>query len=171
MIVILSSCYGKRSPLKYVDKTLVDQEALIALSEAPISFKTLQTRILKPKCMKCHSSSAGRVEPDLDPIDFDSYDSMMVDRFIPLLKKGFPEKSRLYDVVETGEMPIRERLNDDEIEFIAKWIRACAPNEAVTAIPDSCRSDSNPDDDDDFDSDTFDENPILIHDDFDSEEF
>ena len=72
-----------------------------------------------------------------------------------------PKKSRLWEEVDNGNMPIKERLHQKEIDFIAKWIRACAPNEEITELPKSCEEDD--DDDDDFDDD--------IEDDFDNDEF
>ncbi|MBK24561.1 MAG: hypothetical protein CME70_11255 [Halobacteriovorax sp.] len=168
LISALSSCVREKGELKFKDNTLPFKGSLLVQGKAPLSFNSLQKYILKPKCMSCHSTKAGRIEPENDPIDFDSYETTMIDRFIPLLKKGLPEKSRLYETVESGEMPIRGRLHDKEIKFIANWIKACAPKEEVTTIPENCEEDGD-DDDDDFDNDDFDED--NEEDDFDNDEF
>lgn len=117
--------------------------------------------------MACHSTKAGKVEPKLDPIDFDTYESTMKDRFIPVLIKGHPERSRLFEEVESGSMPIRGKLHKKEIEFIANWIKACAPKKPVNQIPEKCEDDDDDDGDDDFGDDDFDED----EDDFDNDEF
>jgi len=88
---------------------------------------------------------------------------MMKDRFVPLLLLGKPEKSRFYQSVESGEMPISEKLHHKEIEFIRDWIKACAPNDPVETIPDNC--DTGGGGDCDFNDDFCDEN------DFDNDEF
>lgn len=168
ILIFISSCNLQKSDLVFRDNILESQGSLLIRGQVPLSFKSLQRYILKPKCMSCHSTKAGKVEPKLDPIDFDSYESMMVERFIPLLIVGKPLKSRLFQSVESGEMPERGRLHDKEIAFIAEWIKVCAPNEETGQIPEKCKDAGNDDDfgdDDDFDDDFDDE------DDFDNDGF
>lgn len=171
VMILLNSCQAQKGELRFRDNTLPFKGSLLIQGKAPLSFKSLQKYVLKPKCMACHSTKAGKVEPELDPIDFDTYESTMVKRFIPLLKKGKPEISRLYETVESGEMPELGKLHDKEIEFIAKWIKACAPKEEVTTIPEECPTDD--DDDDDFgdDDDFEDEDDFNNEDEFDNDEF
>ena len=94
--------------------------------------------------MSCHSGPDAK--PMNDPIDFTTYDTTMVDRFIPLLVKGKPQKSRLFLSVEEGEMPVDGTLSNIEIEFVKKWIDACAPKETPTSIPDNCNGNGDNDD-------------------------
>tara|TARA_R110000868_G_scaffold132380_3_gene343233 strand:+ start:54456 stop:54842 length:387 start_codon:yes stop_codon:yes gene_type:complete len=112
----------------------------------PIGFKAVHKYIFTPKCLSCHSGP--NAEPQEDPIDLSTYESTMIDRFIPLIVKGNPYKGRLYNSLESGEMPPKSRLHVKEIEFIKKWIEACAPKEDLFEIPSEC-----PDDDDDGDDD------------------
>jgi hypothetical protein len=87
----------------------------------------------------------------------------MIDRFVPLLIKGRPEKSRLFQTVESGEMPEEGTLLDSEVEFIRKWIQACAPKETQSSIPDDCNSggsdDDEPGDDEPGDDEPGDDEP------------
>ena len=172
----LLSCKAEKGALRLIDRTNPFQANAVISGNPALGFENLQKFILKPKCMNCHSTKAGRVEPDLDPIDFDTYESTMSPKFIPLLKKGHPDKSRLYDEVFTGNMPIKERLHDKEIAYIANWIKACAPKEETTTIPETCEDDSGGDDDDfgdedDFDNDDFEEDNDEEIDEFDNDEF
>ncbi len=86
--------------------------------------------------MSCHSGP--NAKPKNDPIDFTTYETTMIDRFIPLLVKGRPDKSRLYLSVENGEMPIEGVLSNIEIEFIKKWIEACAPKNTTAIFAEDC---------------------------------
>lgn len=176
MAICLFSCRPEKGALKLIDNSDPFKGNEVIQGNPALGFKNLQKFILKPKCMSCHSTKAGRVEPELDPIDFDSYESTMVSRFIPLLIKGEPQKSRLYAEVYKGTMPIRGRLHDKEIEYISNWIKACAPKEATTTIPEKCEDDAGGDDDDfgdedDFDNDEFEEDNDEEVDEFDNDEF
>ena len=151
ILVISASCKRSPSDLSFKSKDDLVRRNQLATGEAPLNFNSLQKYILKPKCMSCHSGPDAK--PNNDPIDFTTYDSTMVDRFIPLLVKGKPQKSRLFLSVEDGEMPVDGTLSNVEIEFIKKWIEACAPKETPNSIPDDCEDgdddDDGPGDDDD----------------------
>ncbi len=151
ILVISASCKRSPSDLSFKSKDDLVRRNQLATGEAPLNFNSLQKYILKPKCMSCHSGPDAK--PNNDPIDFTTYDSTMVDRFIPLLVKGKPQKSRLFLSVEEGEMPVEGTLSNVEIEFIKKWIEACAPKETPNSIPDDCEDgdddDDGPGDDDD----------------------
>lgn len=121
------------------------QASPIIRGEAPLNFSSLQDYILRPKCMSCHSGENSK--PENDPINFDSYETTMIRRFVPLLIKGKPEVSRLFISVETGEMPEQGKLHEKEIEFISNWIEACAPEETPEVILRDCPSDDDDDDD------------------------
>jgi hypothetical protein len=144
ILVISASCKRSPSDLSFKSKDDLVRRNQLATGEAPLNFNSLQKYILKPKCMSCHSGPDAK--PNNDPIDFTTYDSTMVDRFIPLLVKGKPQKSRLFLSVEDGEMPVEGTLSNVEIEFIKKWIEACAPKETPTSIPDNCDGSGDNDD-------------------------
>ena len=151
ILVFMISCKRRPSDLTFKSRDELVRGNQLMTGKAPLNFKSLQKYILKPKCMSCHSGPDAK--PINDPIDFSTYELTMVDRFIPLLVKGKPEKSRLFLSVEDGEMPVEGVLSNIEIEFIKKWIEACAPKETSTSIPDDCRDggddDDGPGDDDD----------------------
>ena len=144
LFLILVSCIEKTTELTARIKEDRSIEDLLINGQAPLNFESLQKYILRPKCMSCHSGEDA--EPENDPIDFTSYESTMIDRFVPLLVKGIPEKSRLFQSVYEGEMPEEGTLSTAEIDFIKKWIQACAPKETLEFIPTDCGS--NDDDDD-----------------------
>jgi len=147
----LSGCLERApSELEFSKVDNAFRESQLVQGNAPLNYASLKKYILKPKCMSCHSGPDAK--PYNDPIDFSTYETAMVDRFVPLLLKGEPEKSRLFKSVDSGEMPEEGTLHPVEIEFIKQWIKACAPKETLTTIPDECSSDDD-DDDDDWDDD------------------
>lgn len=154
------SCGFKPSALKFNDKTFPTLGIALMQGQAPLNFETLQNHILKPKCMSCHSGEDAA--PKLDPINFDTYETTMVSRFIPLLIKGKSEKSRLYQSVESGEMPIKGHLHHLEIKFIKDWIDTCAPKVLAEEDFSSCDTGGGDDDDGDFDDDDDFNNDDLI---------
>ncbi len=157
-LLTLSGCLNRSATdLKFLKSNNLFRENLMTRGEAPLNYASLKKYVLKPKCMSCHSGADAK--PSKDPIDFSSYEKAMVDRFIPLLIKGKPEKSRLFKSVHSGEMPEEGTLHPKEIEFIKQWIKACAPKNTPILIPAKCQSDDDDDDDwdneDDFESDEF----------------
>jgi len=138
------SCGKGQSKLIFFEKdqTVVSKELLSG--RAPLNFNSLKEYILKPKCFSCHSGADAK--PENDPIDFTSYESTMIKRFVPLLKKGMPEKSRLYLSVFKGEMPVNRPLHKTEINFIKKWIEVCAPKESNSDLSADCNDDGGNDD-------------------------
>jgi len=147
IFLLIISCIRDR-PSELVFREFQDSAGRSWLKPgAPLNFASVKTFILEPKCLSCHSGASAK--PENDPIDFSTYETTMVDRFIPLLVKGDPEDSRLYHSVETGEMPPKKRLTNEEIEFIHDWIDACAPEETPDSIPDGCSGHDDDGDDDD----------------------
>lgn len=146
ILFVASSCYRAKSKLIYeeINRT-IGSGTLISVT-TPLGFKSVHEYIFVPKCLRCHSGP--NAEPPEDPIDLSSYESTMTDRFIPLIVKGNPYKGRLYGSLESGEMPPKIRLHDKEIEFIKKWIEACAPKEDISEIPSECPDDDTGGDDD-----------------------
>ena len=145
ILLVLTSCGRNPSQLTFQEREHIPGGGFLIPGDAPVSFESVQDYILKPKCMSCHSGPDAK--PSNDPIDFTTYESTMEDRFIPLLIKGDPENSRLYEAVETGDMPVEGTLSNKEIEFIRDWIVACAPKKAQNSIPTNCSDDGDGDDD------------------------
>lgn len=148
LLSILISCIpdNRKSDVFFVDKrTFSERRTTMIRPDTPISFEVLKREIIDTKCLKCHVG----VDAALD-IDLSSYETTMQDRFVPLLIKGKPEKSRFYKSVLSGEMPPKgPKLEPIEIEYISKWIKECAPE----FEGDSPSCDDDPDDDDDFGDD------------------
>lgn len=133
-VSILHSCVGfsEKSELTFNPNSINP-----LLAESPIySYQILKDNIFQKHCIKCHGPT--RAEPAGDPIDLSSFKIMMKSRFIPLLKKGRPQKSRLFTAVRDGEMPPDGRLKDYEIDYLGEWIQACAPESPTDTIPVNC---------------------------------
>jgi hypothetical protein len=161
LLTILSGCLPldiEKGELQFRVKTSESIINPIIKGEAKLNFENLYEYILKPKCISCHSDSLA--EPLNDPIKLNEYNYLIEDRFVPILRKGKPLKSRLYLEVFYGEMPPKAPLNPKEIEYIKKWIEKCAPKDDST--PDDCidrpgDDDDEPGDDDDEPGDDGDE--------------
>jgi hypothetical protein len=153
IIFILASGCLKRDPseVQFSKTSDVIRSNEMLRGEAPLSYASLKKYVLKPKCMSCHSGPDAK--PTNDPIDFSTYETAMVKRFVPLLIKGKPDTSRLFLTVESGEMPVEGVLHEKEVEFVKRWIEACAPKNEPEEIPSDCPSDDDDDDDDDDDWD------------------
>jgi len=145
LLFISFSCKRSPSELTFKSRDQLVRGNLLTAGKAPLNYDSLQKFILKPKCMSCHSGSDAK--PKNDPIDFTTYESTMTDRFIPLLVKGMPHKSRLFLSVESGEMPVEGALSEVEVDFIKKWIEACAPKDTATSILSDCEIDDGSGDD------------------------
>lgn len=144
-MLLLQSCYRNKSNLIFENIAQITGSRTLIKDTTPIGFTSLKKLILVPKCISCHSGPEAK--PESDPIDFSSYESTMIDRFIPLIVKGNPYKGRLFESVESGEMPPKIRLHAREIDFIKKWIEACAPKDDITEMPSECPDDDGGDDD------------------------
>ena len=149
ILVLVNGCLNKKSGLVFKNKNINVQDSRILISpNEKLSFSTLYKYILEPKCLSCHSGE--NAKPENDPIDFSSYKLMMIDRFVPLLKKGDALKSRLFESVDSGMMPIGEKLHPVEIEYIRNWIDACAPDLEISEIPEKCLIEEDDNNDDDW---------------------
>lgn len=154
-----SSCvFPVKGPLSFKVKKETGLSVIspIIAGNAEYNFKNLYDHILKPKCLKCHQGEEAK--PKNDPIDFSNYEIMMTDRFVPLLRKGEPLRSRLFLEVESGEMPPRFPLEPEEIEYIKRWIELCAPKETPT-LAGGCSPDGGPGDDEPGDDEPGDDEP------------
>lgn len=100
----------------------------IPLDQAPLNYDTLLTRILQPRCLKCHN-------PDSDDIEaagvlFYPY-SEILNRSHLWEGPGTQSKivHSLTDEDEDRRMPKKEdpRLTPEEINFVIRWIDAGIP--------------------------------------------
>ena len=166
-LLLTVSCTRSASDLVFKTKSQLQRGSKMQRGQAPLTYESLYKYILKPKCLSCHGAKDAK--PVKDPIDFSTYETMMIDRFVPLLIKGKAFKSRLFESVDSGEMPEEGMLSAAEIDFIRKWINACAPKTEADIRTDGCKTptdpgdgepgedDDEPDDDDDEPGDDDDE--------------
>ncbi|MBT3637708.1 MAG: DUF1549 domain-containing protein, partial [Opitutae bacterium] len=88
--------------------------------------------LLESKCIACHSAKEGKTKGDLD---LSTRKDMLFggETSAKVLVPGHPEKSLLMTAIEWKdedyEMPPKEndRLTDEQIEWIRKWIKLGAP--------------------------------------------
>ena len=77
--------------------------------------------IFRNKCLKCHN--ADKMKADLD---LSTYDAAITGSGNgPVLAGGDPDESMLYKVVahiEKPTMPPKDKLPENEIELIKKWV-------------------------------------------------
>lgn len=128
LFFVLSSCNLKMStPLELAPQNNSFGTTLTPISLMPLNYQTLKSRILFPKCLKCHSSYGE--ESDLS---FETYaDLMVIDRHwkAPAANsKAIEEITNFEDGMpppysESGIKP----LTDEEIDFVARWIDAGNP--------------------------------------------
>jgi uncharacterized membrane protein len=93
-----------------------------------VSFSTIRSSILQPKCVRCHAgiNAAGG-------IDLSSYTSVMGAASAhghAIVEAGNADGSHLYESVSTGSMPQgAAKLSSSEIGSIRSWIEAGAKND------------------------------------------
>ncbi len=94
-LLFLCSC-GARGPLFF--------EAPMAI-QGEVSFQNLKTSIIETKCLSCHSDFAE--EKNL----------------LPYIDGNDPDKSKLFEVVKDGSMPIdAPQLTSIELEMVRSYI-------------------------------------------------
>ena len=144
---IFAGCMQRNaSDVAYVESTRNSTVVDPISAELPLNYANLKKFILEPKCMSCHSGADAK--PKNDPIDFTSYETAMVKRFVPLIVGGKPEISRLFISVDSGEMPPKVRLPKGDVDYIRRWIEACAPKDTPSSIPEKCSVEEEDNDDD-----------------------
>lgn len=91
------------------------------------SFQALQFSIFQPRCLRCHEGANAQ-----GSVDLSTYESIV--GHPGLITPGFPETSRLYLEVASGDMPKNDApLGADQIGAIRQWILAGAPNGSFNA--------------------------------------
>ncbi len=87
-------------------------------AEPTLDYQGMRKKILEPYCLRCHS---GPNAPK--GLDYSTYNSMVKNPPYQIIVPGFPSKSILYEVIESGVMPRGgPRLSDEEIQFVYDWI-------------------------------------------------
>jgi uncharacterized membrane protein len=82
-------------------------------------YAAIEARILKPKCIDCHSGMMPQ-----GGIDLSSYNAVMSSGVIA---QGDPEKSDLFLAVNDGSMPLgKPALSKEEKDMIFNWIKGGA---------------------------------------------
>jgi mono/diheme cytochrome c family protein len=95
-------------------------EEYSALATVMPTYSSINAQIIQPKCMTCHGPGG-----EAENIDFTTYAGVYRN-----VKPGKAESSRIYNEVESGDMPqYRPQLSDDEILAIYQWIQNGAPND------------------------------------------
>lgn len=95
LLFFLCSC-GARGPLFF--------EAPMAI-QSEVSFQNLKASIIETKCLSCHS------------------DFSIEENLLPYIEGNDPEKSRLFEVVKDGSMPMDAPvLNSEELELVRNYI-------------------------------------------------
>ncbi len=92
-----------------------------APAQKPISYAEQIRPILQAKCIQCHAEKSQKAELNLGSADGIRQGSESG----AVLVAGKPDESRLLEVLLEGEMPPEgegDRLSDDEIELIRRWI-------------------------------------------------
>jgi hypothetical protein len=86
-------------------------------AELPLNFATIQTTVIKPYCLGCHSGDTPRGGVSLDH----GYQGLIDDGLV--IPKDV-ENSLLYSVIKDGFMPpkARPQPSSAEVEVLMKWI-------------------------------------------------
>jgi uncharacterized membrane protein len=96
---------------------------VIPITQMPLNYNTILTKILQPKCITCHSSTG--TMPD---IQFYPYSKLM----LKSSKWSTPgNRSTIYKVTADKSMPTKNSglspLTTDELRVLAQWIDAGKP--------------------------------------------
>ena len=92
------------------------------------TFESLQADVLEPQCSSCHGP--GTLDAGLDVTSYTS--------ILNVVKAGSPSQSALYTEVSSGGMPAAgQPLSAGEVQAIADWINAGAPNGSFGRTPTS----------------------------------
>jgi hypothetical protein len=112
------------------DSTTIAADTIEATTFPPehVEFFEKQVRpVLIARCFECHSSDAKKVEASLR---VESRSALLSGgESGPAIVPGDPNKSLIIEAIRYGslEMPPREKLRDDEIAALVKWIELGAP--------------------------------------------
>ena len=95
------------------------------------TFESLDARVFKSRCVVCHSGTTPAAR-----IDLSSYEGMRAAQtFPPLITPLDPKASLLFEVVETGRMPMGGKLAQSEIAALEAWIESGARKSESDPLP------------------------------------
>ena len=158
-LLFSGGCSFKKSKVTPVEEQLVIVTA---------TFSSLMAGVFEPKCAGCHKVGT----KDNHYVVLTSFDSIVNNNlFPPLVSKGDPTDSSIFDSVAKGRMPKNGALlSDHEVEMIYTWIQNGAPEVGAGEAPVPCEEteegcDPGCDPEDPF----CDDNPACDPDDFDCE--
>ena len=99
-----------------------EEKGKVAISVKP-TFSSIQTVIVNPKCIRCHSGAAAP-----NGIDLTNYTALMRGGTSgTLIVRGNPDESKFYQVIRSGTMPKGgPPLSDPEIKAVYDWIESGA---------------------------------------------
>ena len=106
--------------------TYLKRKYHLAVELPPIpQFESNVAPILAAKCHACHGAETREAELDLRTVS-----SMLVGgKAGPVIVRGFPERSAMIAMIESGKMPPQGEspLSDHEVETLRAWVEADAP--------------------------------------------
>lgn len=109
ILLFLCSC-GPRGPLFF--------EAPMAIQNE-VSFQNLKASIIETKCLSCHS-------------DFSEEENLL-----PYIEGNDPDKSKLFEVVKDGSMPMdAPALTSEELELVRNYIQTLTPKVTFKKLKD-----------------------------------
>ncbi|PIS10458.1 MAG: hypothetical protein COT73_09200 [Bdellovibrio sp. CG10_big_fil_rev_8_21_14_0_10_47_8] len=84
------------------------------------TYSSLSKNIFVPYCVSCHSTNQ-----KTEGYAFDNYANVMKS-----VRAGFPNRSLLYTITQSGEMPRNPypTLTSEQLQVLSNWIVAGAPN-------------------------------------------
>lgn len=105
ILLFLCSC-GPRGPLFFEAPMAIQNEA---------SFQNLKASIIETKCLTCHSDFAQE------------------ENLLPYIDGNDPDKSKLFEVVKDGSMPMEAPvLTTEELELVRSYIQSLDRTPKVT---------------------------------------
>lgn len=94
-----------------------------------VSFSQDVLPIFQSRCVYCHGPNSIAGAPP-NGLQLDSYENVMLGSlFLPVINPGAPDKSTIILLLRSGGMPAQSTpLSVDQIDLIARWIAAGAPD-------------------------------------------
>lgn len=110
----------------WLDPVIADIEAYRAKYDSEVDDGTMRfqaKKVFMAKCFQCHANGSNRGGFG----NMEKLDELVKTKYVNL---NNPEKSEIYQLSLSGEMPPREadRLTDEELFFVTEWIKEEARN-------------------------------------------
>lgn len=110
---------------KPMDPLLSAGSASLLSTGTIIPFSAVQSQVLNPQCLGCHSASNAS-----GGVDLSSYAKV-----VTLVKAGNPSSSLLYTEIASGSMPMGGTLAPELKTLVYNWIATGANNTVATPTP------------------------------------